>query len=185
MDKYLNKYRIPPARLQSWDYASEGMYFITICTKNREHAFGEIIDDKMNFSPLGETVDTEWIKTLELRPDMQIELGDFQVMPNHFHSILTIGANEFNKDLEPLSVNGKNVSPKNKFAPQSHNLSAIIRGFKGAITKFANSNNISFAWQTRFHDHIIRNQKEYIKISDYIVNNVFSWKDDKFYDSSL
>ncbi|HRC31964.1 MAG TPA: transposase, partial [Bacteroidia bacterium] len=43
-DKFKNKYRIPSARLQTWDYASEGFYFITICTKNRKHFFGEIVD---------------------------------------------------------------------------------------------------------------------------------------------
>ena len=42
--KFRNKYRIPSTRLQTWDYSNDGGYFITICTKNREHYFGEIVD---------------------------------------------------------------------------------------------------------------------------------------------
>jgi len=52
-DKYQNKYRIPSARLQTWDYGSNASYFITICTKNREHSFGEIVDNEMYFNEIG------------------------------------------------------------------------------------------------------------------------------------
>ena len=47
MDKFKNKYRIASARLQSWDYGDDGAYFITICTKNREHFFGEIVTETL------------------------------------------------------------------------------------------------------------------------------------------
>lgn len=96
MDKFKNKYRIPSARLQNWNYGAMGSYFITICTKNREHFFGEIIKDKMQLTELGKITEIEWLKTLELRPDMKLELGEFVVMPNHFHAIIIIGENEYN-----------------------------------------------------------------------------------------
>ena len=86
-EKFRNKYRIPSARWQQWDYASEGIYFITICTKNRIHYFGEIIDGKMILNELGEIVFQEWLKTIEMRPDMNLEIGKFIVMPNHFHAV--------------------------------------------------------------------------------------------------
>jgi hypothetical protein len=54
-------------------------------------------------------------------------------------------------------------------------------GLKSALTKFANLNNIEFAWQTRFYDHIIRDQDEMNRIATYIERNPFNWKDDKFY----
>ncbi len=69
----------------------------------------------------------------------------------------------------------------NHFAPQSHNLAAIIRGYKIAITTYARKNNISFYWQPRYHEHIIRSQPEFDKIDQYIKNNVSNWYNDKFY----
>jgi putative transposase len=104
MEKFQGKYRISSARLQNWDYASNGMYFVTLCTKNREHYFGQIIKPeienrhfKMKLSEIGKIVETEWLKTPEMRPDMNLKLDEYQVMPNHFHAILIIGENEFNK----------------------------------------------------------------------------------------
>lgn len=95
-EKFRNKYRIPSSRWQQWDYRSEGIYFITICTKNRIHYFGEIENGKMILNELGEKVQEEWIKSIEIRPDMHLELGEFIVMPNHFHAVIIIGENKYN-----------------------------------------------------------------------------------------
>ena len=105
---FQNKYRISSARLQSWNYANAGMYFITVCTKNRECFFGEIVIDRgrdamhcvstMNPTKIGKIAETEWFKTPQLRPDMNLELGEFIVMPNHIHGIICIGENEYNRD---------------------------------------------------------------------------------------
>jgi hypothetical protein len=70
---------------------------------------------------------------------------------------------------------------KNKFTPQSKNLSSIIRGFKSAVTTYARKNSIEFDWQTRFHDHIIRSNDAYQRISNYIINNPRKWQQDKFF----
>jgi len=70
---------------------------------------------------------------------------------------------------------------KNQFAPQSKNLSSILRGYKSAVTTYARKNNIEFEWQTRFHDHIIRSAGAYERISTYIKNNPSNWKEDKFH----
>ena len=127
---------------------------------------------------IGKMVKGQWLKSPGLRPVMQLELGEFETMPNHFHCVLIIGNNQYNSD-------GENQSPTiNKFAPQSKNLASVMRGFKSAITSFAKENNIPFQWQARFHDHIIRNHEEYLRISDYILNNIANWKDDKFYSDS-
>ncbi len=66
-------------------------------------------------------------------------------------------------------------------SPKQGSLAVIIRGIKSSITKFANENNIDFAWQPRFHDHIIRDTSELNRIANYIENNVANWKDDEFY----
>ena len=80
------------------------MYFVTLCTKNREHYFGQIKKQETNsehfemqLSEIGKVVESEWARTPEVRPDMNLELDEYQVMPNHFHAILIIGDNQFNR----------------------------------------------------------------------------------------
>lgn len=70
---------------------------------------------------------------------------------------------------------------KNTFGPQSQNLASIIRGFKIGVTKLARTQNPNFAWQPRYHDRIIRNQKAHENISNYIRNNPSNWEKDKFH----
>lgn len=191
MDKFQNKYRIPSSRLQTWNYGSPGLYFITVCTKNREHYFGEIINGEMMLNEIGIFVQSEWIKTPAIRPDMNLELDEFVVMPNHFHGIMIIGENEFNKPdgggddgrdaMHRVSTPHHSISLTNKFGPQSKNLGSIMRGFKSAITTHSKILNIEFGWQARFHDHIIRSYEEFIRISKYILSNPSNWKDDKFF----
>ncbi len=93
---FKNKYRISSARLQNWNYAKEAMYYVTICTKNRENYFGEIVDTVLQTTEIGKIAHAEWYKSIEMRPDMNLELGEFIVMPNHIHGIIMIGANEYN-----------------------------------------------------------------------------------------
>lgn len=184
-DKFKNKYRISSARLQNWDYGSHAAYFVTICTKDRAHFFGEIVASQSNetpyemqFSEIGKIVDDEWLKTFEIRPDMNLLMGAYTVMPNHIHAIITIGENEYNTLADVQHVD---ADTKNKFGPQSKNLASIMRGFKSGVTQNARKINPDFAWQPRFHDHIIRNYSSFLAISNYINTNVLNWKKDKFY----
>jgi REP element-mobilizing transposase RayT len=172
MAKFKNKYRIESTRLQNWDYAQAAVYFITICTANRDHFFGMVKNNEMVYSDIGAIVAQEWVKTPEIRPDMNLELGEFMVMPNHFHGVIFIGNNQFN---------GNDNIYKNEFGPQSKNLSSIIRGFKSAVTVQAKKINPNFGWQARFHDHIIRNPKSYDTISQYIIDNPKKWGEDEFH----
>ncbi len=204
-----NKYRIPSARMQTWNYGNAGMYFITICTANREFYFGDVINcdgcvetrciaslhnhhhhnqlkSQMQLSPIGKIAETEWVKTIELRPDMNLELGEFVVMPNHFHGIIIIHENQYNSGIgfgrdTMHCVTTKTNTPANQFGPQSKNLASIIRGYKSAVTTYARKNNIPFDWQPRFHDHIIRSVDEYYRISNYIVSNPVQWQKDRFF----
>jgi len=182
-DKYQNKYRITSARLQNWDYGWNASYFITICTKNMDHYFGKIHGGVMHLSEIGKLAHAEWLKTPEIRPDMNLELGSSMVMPNHFHGIITIGENEYNTRRDAMHgvSTTTDTTYKNSFSPQSKNLASIIRGFKSAVTKTARQIHPHFAWQPRFHDHIIRDEKSFYTISEYIQNNPLKWADDKFY----
>jgi len=178
-DLYKHKYRISSCRLQSWNYGNPGMYFVTICTKNREYYFGEIVAGEMELSELGEIAKKEWMKTLELRPDMNLELGEFVVMPNHIHGIIIIG--DRRDAMHGVSTITNTKEQQNHFSPQSKNLASIIRGYKSSVTTYARKNNLTFDWQPRFHDHIIRSMDNYNRISSYINNNPAKWLEDKFH----
>lgn len=182
--KYKNKYRIPSARLQTWDYGSNAAYFITICTQNREHYFGEIANNEMQLSEIGKIAQSEWLKTFEIRPDMNLEMGEYVVMPNHFHAVVMIGGNEFNSGngfgRDAMHRVSTDHGPNNTFGPQTKNLASIVRGFKSAVTMQARLIHSDFGWQSRFHDHIIRNTESFERIQNYISNNPLNWKEDKF-----
>lgn len=136
-------------------------------------------DYEMVYSNIGTIVVQEWIKTPEIRPDMNLALGEFVVMPNHFHGIIFIGNNEYNGRDAMHGVSTDGIY-KNAFGPQSKNVSSIIRGFKSAVTVQAKRINPDFGWQARFYDHIIRNPKSYDTISQYIIDNPKKWIDDEF-----
>ncbi len=190
MDKYQNKYRITSARWQDWDYAWDGVYFITICTKNREHYFGEIVDDKMVLSNTGTIAHILWYEVKNHAKN--IELDEFVVMPNHIHGILILHGNDRNN-----GDNGNNEETRHVFSLQHGNdlspgqkrfqnkgkntISSIVGSYKSAVTKHCNRLGFDFKWQPRFHDHIIRDDKSYLQIQDYIRNNPQNWDKDKFY----
>lgn len=202
MDKYKNKYRIPSARLSGWDYANNGAYFITICTQNGEHYFGEIINGEMQLSNIGVLANVIWHQIKNRIK--HVELGSFVVMPNHMHGILIL--NKTNH-VETLHATSKPPTPKqhnetetlhatslppparktqkNEFmasiSPKPNSISTIIRSYKSEVSKHANRLGFKFQWQSRFHDHIIRNESSFQKISTYINNNPANWQQDKFY----
>lgn len=174
MDKYQNKYRIPSARWTAWDYSANGAYFVTICVDQRAHVFGRVVDGKMQFTPLGQSAEDCWNEIPQHFPF--VELGAHQVMPNHVHGVVMIA--------KPVDVETQNFASLrgNRFGPQSQNLASIIRGYKIGVTKFARQNNIPFAWQARYHDHVIRNDGEWERITKYIIANPMNWMDDEFYE---
>ncbi|MCX6277732.1 MAG: hypothetical protein NT004_06525 [Bacteroidetes bacterium] len=133
---------------------------------------------------IGKQTEIEWLKTPTIRQDMNLELDAFVVMPNHFHAIIIIGENRFNSPPSPMpnveTPCMASLPPVNQFGRQSKNLASVMRGFKSAVTTYARKNNISFNWQLRFHDRIIRNEEAYQTIRNYIINNPKNWDNDKF-----
>lgn len=103
-EKYKNLYRIPSARLRNWDYTADGAYFITICTKNRTHFFGECENGKMKLSTIGAIVKGLWYDIPNHHPN--VILGDFVVMPNHIHGIIVIDKSSV-ETLQAMSKTGK------------------------------------------------------------------------------
>lgn len=88
MAKFRGKYRIKSARAAWWNYRNDGAYFITICTCDRRHFFGECIEGQMRLSPAGAMVQGFWYEIP--KHFSHVKLGVFQVMPNHLHGILIL-----------------------------------------------------------------------------------------------
>ena len=305
MEKYQNKYRIPSTRMQNWDYGWAGSYFITICTRDREHYFGNVVDGKMKLSEIGIIADILWHEIKN--HGKNVELGEFVVMPNHIHGIVILNEpvnnngnnngndngndndNDDNNDNDggndngndngnnggnndgndnndeivetthalslpnplivpnPLSVPNPLIAPNSlsvpnpliapnslsvpnplpesnslsvhhslsvpntlpesipltvpdplsnphvlsiqstqpagktigqkRFQHQGKNtLSAIAGSYKSAVSKHAHRLGMEFGWQPRFHDHLIQDDSEYRRISQYILNNPAKWK---------
>ena len=183
-DLYRNKYRIPSARATWHDY-NGGAYFVTICTRDMEHYFGEIVDGEMSMTAIGEYVQ-QCIKKIP-QHNTYANVPAFVVMPNHVHLIVIIddeNADSICRDVPwRVSTYGKNETMQT-IANQQGRLSTMIGGFKQSVTRYANANSISFAWQTRFHDRIIRDCDEMNRIAEYIENNVARWESDEFHNSS-
>lgn len=90
-DKFKGRYHIKSQRLQNWDYAAAGFYFVTICTQDKEHYFGEIINHKMQFTEIGRIAEQCWIEIPKHFPF--VKLDRYIVMPNHVHGIIIIDKN--------------------------------------------------------------------------------------------
>lgn len=183
-DLFRNKYRIPSARATWHDY-NGGAYFVTICTRDMEHYFGEIASGEMNMTEIGEYVQ-QCIKNIP-QHNTYANVPAFVVMPNHVHLIVIIddeNADSICRDVPwRVSTFGKNETMQT-IANQQGRLSTMIGGFKQSVTRYANANSISFAWQTRFHDRIIRDHDEMNRIAEYIENNVARWESDEFHNSN-
>ena len=204
IDRFQNKYRISSARLQTWDYGSNAAYFISICTKNRECYFGTITNHEMQLNQMGLFAEKYWSEIPNHFPF--IELGNFVIMPNHVHGILIIDKMESDMEYgsESISDTGETrqclVStirpiPTPTSAPSAektfgqlryqnqgkNTISSIIGSYKSVVTKNIHTINVGFGWQPRFHDHIIRDSQSFENIQNYIANNPFNWKIDKFH----
>lgn len=163
---YQNKYRIESSRCRNWDYGSPGYYFITICTENRQWYFGYISNKIFIPSKIGQHTIDCWKSMPDFHPF--ISLDEFTLMPDHLHGIVKISSTgSENQDI-------KSHVP-NRFGPQLNNLAVAIRGLKMAVTSYAKSNHIDFRWQPRFHDHIIRDDAELLRIRKYIYKNPRKW----------
>ena len=173
MKLYKNKFRVESSRLKDWDYSTPWWYYVTICTKDMKCWFGEVKNGKMILNDIGKILGEEWLRTSDLRK--MVELDYYVIMPNHFHGILIIDGME---NIDEVVETHSDASLHNV----ENNLSDIIRGFKGSCTKQIHlSVNSTFKWQSRFYDHIIRNENDLRRIRTYIQNNPLKWEIDEYY----
>ncbi|MCM1505167.1 MAG: transposase [Muribaculum sp.] len=176
MDQYR---KTPRANFIDYDY---GDYFITICTKDKQHFLGEIHDGLMALSDVGQFVDNQLSRSKEFCEET--EVIQYVVMPNHIHAIIRVTTRMSDAEIDTgLVQRNPNASMRVNSTCQRHvpTLSKYVSSLKGVVTKFAKANNIEFAWQTRYHDHLIRGARDGNNISEYISNNVAKWQEDCFY----
>ena len=147
------------------------------------HLFGKIEDDRMNINRCGKIAEKEWFRTGDLRPN--IKLHEFIVMPNHLHGIIEITGKTSKGTVPRAPTKAHPIQMLERFGkPKSNTLPTIIRSYKANVTKQARllKHNANFnVWQRNYFEHIVRNEKSYLKIAEYIQNNPLKWKDDKYY----
>ena len=139
----------------------EGDYFVTICTQDKAHYFGKIINGEMRLSEIGEYCQLQFQELSLHYPYAEVLL--YVVMPNHVHAILRIGM--------------RNSGVVNT---QRSTLGVVIGGLKREVKLFAKRQCLNFDWQSRYHDHIIRGATDGNNIANYIRTNVERWGEDCF-----
>jgi putative transposase len=183
--KPMNRRNRKSIRLKGYNYSQPGWYFVTICTKNREMIFGDVVDGEMVLNDTGEIIKTEWLKTGDIRAN--VLLDQFVIMPNHVHGILQIVEMDENNvgahsDV-PLQYNVSEQTEQ--FSKSTRNsIPTIIKLFKSTTTKqinqIRNTPGIS-VWQRNYYERIIRNEPELNRIRKYIIENPAKWQQDKYY----
>lgn len=204
MTKFQNKYRIASHRKPNWDYSTNGMYFLTIVTQHRECNLGEIQQTTMILSDFGKIVETEWYKSFDIRDELFLD--ECIIMPNHIHAIVVLnnqtngGDGDFSTPIQTTVFNSNDELSTIKRNPAIRlpkSISSFMAGFKSAVnTKIDNYldlnqlhipkfNRNNHFFQPNYHDHIIRNEWEYLRIKNYIINNPQNWKKDHFHKQQL
>lgn len=150
----------------NWHDYNGGAYFITVCTYNRHHYFGEITGDVINYNLLGKYLKSILTDYNKYHPDIEIPL--FTIMPNHFHAIFFV-----NQGMDPYSQEYDNLKHKKI-------LSVNVATIKALTTRYSRHANIEFKWQRGYHEHIIRDIGKANFIFEYIENNVLRWAADKY-----
>ena len=184
-------------RLKGYDYSSAGAYFITAVLHHRMHLFGRVCENGMQLSEAGKIAHRCWEEIPLHFP--HTALDEFIIMPDHMHGIVVI-VEEENGGYEDCSGGGSaqlnaptrlsisaspivNISSSTRkdnyfsiISPKKKTLSVIIRTYKAAVTTICRENGIhEFQWQRNYYEHIIRNEREFMAIRKYILNNPAQW----------
>ncbi len=159
MNEYPKRKRL---RLPEYDYSDSGAYFVTICTQNRACILSDIIVGEgldppvCRQSDIGEIVENEILSISARYPNVSIE--KYVIMPNHIHMIAMIHAD----------AGGSRPSPT---------LADVVRVIKSKSAHIIGAP----LWQRSYHEHVIRNERDYLDIWSYIDNNPAKWAEDRYY----
>ncbi len=167
-------------RLPGYDYSAPGFYFITICTKNREHLFGEINGGVMKLSDSGKIAANIWTEIDQHYPLAKTDA--FIVMPNHVHGIIEVFKPPVKVIHElPLRVEGLVNNPKYR---RKMLVPLLVGRYKMLVSKQINilrkTPGLS-VWHRNYYEHIIRNEESLHRIREYITLNPLLWNKDRFH----
>lgn len=156
-------------RLKNYDYNQNGAYFVTICTQEKECLLGSIVGETLCGLPNNPHLIIEkWLLELENKFHC-VKIKKYIIMPNHIHFIILF-ENEMDNHID---MTLSNIIDWYKTMTTNE----YIRGVKNNLFPHFNKR----IWQRSYYEHIIRNEKSYLEIWQYIDSNVISWKDDKLY----
>jgi len=179
--KFKGKYRIESTRLPDRDYAENGWYFVTICTKDCIYHFGNgVVSGQVQLTPIGEIAQKFFLDIPKYSKHTYVDA--YVIMPNHVHGIIVIDkpsdiAQLRDKQIKPEVIESEFMS---QISPKAGSLSTIIRSYKSAVTRWCRRNKYEyFAWQERFYENIIRADDSIDRIRQYIINNPKKWEQNK------
>lgn len=169
-------------RIPQYDYSQEGCYFITICTKNREKILSKIVGVGIPDDPLNQYTENQLKNNNEYKIKLKkfgiivekyinsinktyknMRIDNYVIMPNHIHMICVLEKNKSGSSRTPTPTNAR--------------IPFLISTFKRLINRECKE----ILWQRNYYEHIIRNEKEYLRILEYIENNPLNWIYDKYY----
>ncbi|HEY3295465.1 MAG TPA: transposase [bacterium] len=170
-------------RLPFVAYTEPYLYFVTICTTNREQLFGEIQSGQMVLNDLGRIVDEEWRRSGEVRAELILD--QFIVMPDHLHGLVGLRPagdllDERDRAHSRAALQAEPLRGSRDRAPRS--LCSFIAQFKATTTRRINDLRRTAAarvWQPRFYEHIIRQYESVDKARQYILKNPERWAADQ------
>jgi REP element-mobilizing transposase RayT len=188
---YKKRYRVQSTRLRDWDYSSDGYYFITICVKNKECLFGDIVNTQIELSAIG-AIAKEYLTAIPKHFQNAI-VDEYVVMPNHVHAIISIE----NNDRKNTSGCGDTMSGRDTIygvsttatTPRANefskhfpgSLSVIVQQCKASVKRWCSKNGYpDFQWQRLYYEHIIGTEEELHNVRVYVVNNVMKWELDEY-----
>ena len=150
------KFNRKPNRLKNYDYSSQGAYFITICTLDRKCILSHIVGGDALIAP--QTNLTHFGEIAREYIESMPGIDKYVIMPNHIHLLIAIDG--------PMKASAPTISVPN-----------LIRSFKVLVSKEIGQS----IWQRSYHDHIIRDEEDYLNHLQYIENNPAKWSKDKYY----
>ena len=191
-----------------WHDYNSGIYFVTICSKDKQHIFGKIKDSIMILSDIGKIVERCILDISNHHRN--VELWNHVIMPNHIHMVINVGTQpapvgtRYIASEQPMQTAGQNMgclrAPRHGEPCEDfhHNcsLAVVVGTFKAAVTRLMRTRcglmrtrciaslqqqQIQTVWQPRYHEHIIRNQRAFENIMNYVDTNIEKWSHDCFY----
>jgi len=156
-----------PNRIPDYDYSQNGAYFITICTRDRKRILSQIhvgtgvLDCPLiQLLPHGEIAD-KYIRQLDDFYD-HISVDQYAIMPDHIHILLSVR-------------DGQSGTPVPTVETKIDNKNSTVSKSASTFKRFCNKEYGENIWQSRYYDHVIRNQQDYDEIWQYIENNPRKW----------